>query len=63
MTEDEILTWDIGKLWNGLKQITEETIEYEKQEKEVKQGINLKIPIWYLINEWYEIHPTTNRGS
>lgn len=58
---EEVLTWNTTKLWymfNIIKQNTE--IDQDIMEK-VKNGINIKIPIWYITEEWYEIYPSTKK--
>lgn len=55
---DEILKWDMQELWAAVQQINEEEEnEYEEEIKKIKQGIKLKIPIYYIIEEWYDIYP------
>lgn len=56
---DEILEWDTMKLWNAIQQIDEETNGALKKEiDKVRNGIKLKIPIYYITQEWYDIYPT-----
>lgn len=56
---DEILEWDTLKLWNAVQQIDEETDgELKKEIQKIKEGIKLKIPIYYITQEWYDIYPT-----
>lgn len=55
---DEILEWDLMTLWNAVQQIDEETNgEITKELIKAKEGIDLKIPIHYLTQEWYDIYP------
>lgn len=53
---DELLEWDLNKLWNALNQ-TEET--KQKTKDKAKNGIKLTIPVWYITQEWYNINPST----
>lgn len=65
---DEIYEWEIEKLWNTIKTYEDEETErgkikkiYKKEIETIKNGINLKIPIWYLIKGWYIEYPNTKR--
>ena len=57
---EEVLTWDMEKLWNALKQLTEKE-EYKKDKELIKNGIKVKFPIQYIIQEWYKMNPENKR--
>ena len=56
---EEILTWDLEKLWNFYVMIKEN--RDDKEYHQIKFGTKLIIPIRYLIEEWYEMYPTTKK--
>lgn len=66
---DEIYEWDIGKLWNAFQVMLEKEDDegteyrtiYYNEEILVRKGIRIKIPIQYIINEWYEEYPHTKK--
>lgn len=62
---DDLLKWDIGTLWSSFQTIMtyedeEEKLseKYKKEIEQVKNGIKIKVPIWYITNMWYEEHPS-----
>ena len=63
---EQILKWDIEQLWNAC-QILEEDEETHNTHIEiiqtVKEGIKIKVPIYYLIQEWWEVYPNTKRAK
>lgn len=59
---NEIFEWDLKKLWKAYQQIKEEESMHLGQETQmIKHGIRVKIPIYYIINEWYEEFPSNKR--
>lgn len=58
---DDVFTWTTQKLWNAVKQIQQETNQYDKEIEKVKMGYLIQIPIWYITQEWYEMYPSTKR--
>lgn len=57
---EELLTWNAKKLWNTLQIVkNEEESEIDQEEyAKVEEGIRIKVPIWYLTEEWYSIYPS-----
>lgn len=63
---EQILKWDIEQLWNACQILEEdeETPETDlKKIEQVKNGINIKVPIYYLIQEWFEVYPNNKRAK
>lgn len=66
---DLLYEYDLKKLWAVLQTLleqeddegTENKEKYYLEVKQIKEGIDLKIPIWYLTNEWYDLYPSTKR--
>lgn len=58
---DDVLTWDLSTLWKVLPLLTNEQLSKEDKEiiENVREGISVKIPIYYLTNEWYERFPSS----
>lgn len=61
---EQILDWSLEKLWMAFKLEVKEIQETHPQYKEieedfelVKNGIKIKYPIQYIIEEWYEMYP------
>lgn len=63
ISEADILKMEIAELYDTLKmmQESEDLEEYEEEIREIEEGIDIKIPIIYLTNEWYEPYPSTKR--
>lgn len=61
---DEVYSMNTSELWNiiGSMEI-EEKIDYKTEIELIKNGINIKIPIIYIIKGWTEEHPETKRIS
>lgn len=59
---EEVLTWDIEKLWNTTKQLVNEQ-KYKKELHQIKFGINIEFPIHYIIYEWFELHPVSKKAT
>ena len=56
---DEVYKWDFKTLWNALKIIVKDNgVHYESKLKEIKEGKRLKIPIAWIINEWFLPYPS-----
>lgn len=53
--EPDVATWGIDELWKNYPDVATDRAELEA----VKNGINMKISIRYLINEWYRISAKT----
>jgi len=60
VTRDDILSWDTNRLWNEI-QLLDNKEEYTVEISQVKFGDKIKIPIWWIMNEWYEIYPSSAR--
>jgi hypothetical protein len=66
-SRDEIMQMDTATLWSALKILMEEETEdgeklnkqYIEEMRGIQEGVDLKIPIWYITNKWYEIYPST----
>lgn len=63
---EQILKWDIEQLWNACQilQEDEETSQQDLQNiQAVKHGIKVKVPIYYILQEWFETYPNTKRAK
>ena len=56
--EDEILQWDTEKLWNAINMLDNKE-DYHEEIERIKFGRKVKIPIWYITNEWFEVYPSS----
>jgi hypothetical protein len=56
----EILSWDTKKLWAAINMIDNKE-EYEEELSIIKYGIKIQVPIWYIIEEWFEMYPSSAR--
>lgn len=54
ITEEDILKMPISELWD-----TAVIVVPEEHLEEIKNGIKMKIPIWYITEGWYELHPNS----
>lgn len=59
---NEILEWDTEKLWNAVQQIKEEIEKQPRGYEQAKNGIKIKFPIQYIINQWYDMYPSTKNA-
>lgn len=54
---DEIYQWDLEMLYNAVKAIEEELDTQERATlKKCKYGFKVKVPIYYITQEWYELY-------
>lgn len=61
---DDIYNWDLAQLWNALQTIEEEELlDYKKDIELIKNGIEQKIPIIYIIKHWNTEYPENKRVS
>lgn len=60
---NEILEWNTEKLWNAVLTIKQEIGKKPRGYDEAKNGIKINFPIHYIINEWYEMYPTTKTAK
>lgn len=68
-TAEELLEWDIKKLWECFKMLMQQENEdgrkmieeYKEENDKIKNGTIIKIPIYYITNEWYEEYPSSGR--
>lgn len=61
---DEIYTWNIKTLWDCLNSADHEELQDYKEEIQlIKNGIDIKVHISYLTEEWYKEYPETKRVS
>lgn len=56
-TPEQVMQWSTEQLWNTFKHITRDNPEYKQEFQIVKNGINLKFPIHYIIQGWYNTWP------
>lgn len=65
-TFEELLEMNIIQLWKCFKMLMNEEDPngkkfihfYLDDFNKVQNGINLKVPIWYFTNKWYEVYPS-----
>ena len=59
LNPDEVLKWNIKQLWNEILVMIEEEPKIAKLEaiEKIKYGYKIRIPIQYIIQEWYELNP------
>lgn len=57
---EEVLDWNTEKLWNAIN-LLENKEDYKKEISRIRFGTLIKVPIWYIINEWYEVYPSSAR--
>lgn len=72
-SKEDLATASIEKLWLCFKQITEktdgegdkykETKKFKQMTDKVKNGIKIKVPIWYFTEAWYELYPHTQTAN
>lgn len=60
---NEVLEWQTEKLWNAVQAIKLEIGKTPRNYDEIKNGRNINFPIQYIINEWYEMYPTTKKAK
>ena len=57
---DDLYSWSTNKLWNALK-----TLDIPKEHQDtystIKYGKHINIPIWYITQTWYSLHPSTKK--
>lgn len=60
---EDILQWETKKLWNTLNSLKNDEDAQLNQENyySIKHGLRIKIPIWYITEEWYEIYPSSKK--
>lgn len=70
VTPEQVMNMDIQQLWNSFRLLMEEeddrgkklSMLYKEDLLKIKWGSgNVDVPIWYFINEWYEIYPSSGR--
>ena len=59
--KQELMKAEIKELWEYIKSIQEETGDYDEGIEQVKKGIDIMLPIWYITEEWYDIYPSSKR--
>ena len=60
----DIFEWDIAKLWRMYLVLTRTSnINYDKLTQTLKYGIKVKIPIYYITNNWFHTFPQTQRAK
>lgn len=60
--EETIYQMQTIELWRAFKRVIAETgKQYEAEEHQVKHGINIQVPIWYITEDWYTIYPENKR--
>lgn len=57
---DDIYEWDTEKLYNAVQSISDAD---EGIMQQVEQGLNIKFPIDYITQEWYEVYPTSRKAK
>lgn len=60
---EEVMDWNTTKLWNTLQTLRadeDSSISIEEYEQ-VKEGVRIKVPIWYITQEWYELYPSSKK--
>lgn len=60
---EEVYEWPIHKLWNAFNSIARDDPEYAQEYTDVKNGIKIKFPIHYIIEEWYNVYPRSNNAT
>lgn len=59
---DEIYKMETKELWAIINMLEKEEIkEYEKELQQIKNGINMKFPIVYIIRNWINEYPENKR--
>lgn len=54
---DEVYQWDLTMLYNCAKAMEDDiNPKYRKLLQQAKHGIKIKIPIYYITQEWYELY-------
>lgn len=54
---EDISRMDIAELWNIIQHAEPENEEDEEKLKQIEEGINMKINMEYIANNWYKIYP------
>lgn len=61
---DEVYNWDVKQLWSAMNLLDDEERKlYKKDLEKIKYGINIRIPIVYIIYDWIDDHPENRRVS
>lgn len=57
---EDVLQWNIKQLWNETLLLIEEEPKIAKKEQieKIKYGYNIRVPIQYIIQEWYSLYPS-----
>lgn len=64
LDENNILIYDIDKLWSILGYLKDSGYPISDDNYNlIKNGFKIKFPIHYLIEEWYNLYPSTKRVS
>lgn len=59
---DEIYSWDTIELWNAIQLLEDEDKQDHYEElQQIKYGINIQVPIIYIIKDWTEEYPNNKR--
>lgn len=60
----DVLDLSLDELWAAVQLLDQEDLkEFTEEIEAVKFGVDVKFPIYYIINEWYENHPSSKRVS
>lgn len=59
---ENIYSWDIEQLWNWLDSADLQK-EYPEEYEKVKEGIRIKVPIYWIINDWWKQETHIKKAS